>query len=148
MRLYLLRHGEAEPHAASDALRRLTERGIREVRQSAEALRAAGIQRVLASPYRRAQETAALVMQVLGLEGPLVTVDWLTPDTDPQWALNQFDDGAAGVQLLVAHQPLLGELAGLLLHGHRQAPQPFHTAGVLGLEGPSAMAGLMSRLPG
>ena len=144
MKLWLLRHGEAEPHAASDAQRRLTERGIREVRQSAEQLRGAGVQRVLVSPYRRAQETAQLVMQVTGLNCPLVTVDWLTPDTDPQRVINQLDDSAE-IQLLVAHQPLLGELAGLLLHGHRGDPQPFRTAGLLALQGPAAMAGLMER---
>ncbi|PAV49707.1 phosphohistidine phosphatase SixA [Pseudomonas sp. HAR-UPW-AIA-41] len=144
MKLWLLRHGEAEPHAASDAQRRLTERGIREVRQSAEQLCGAGVQRVLVSPYRRAQETAQLVMQVTGLDCPLVTVDWLTPDSDPQWVINQFDDSAE-VLLLVAHQPLLGELAGLLLHGHRGDPQSFRTAGLLALQGPAAMAGLMER---
>ena len=74
MTLWLLRHGEAEARARSDAERPLTERGRKEVRRCAERLRGRPLQYILASPYLRAQQTAEIVREVLGLALPLVVV--------------------------------------------------------------------------
>ena len=69
MRLYLLRHAEAVPHAAPgfarDADRPLTEHGIKQARGVAAGLQALKIELdlVLVSPYVRAQQTAAQVLE-------------------------------------------------------------------------------------
>ena len=110
MTLWLLRHGEAEARARSDAERPLTERGRKEVRRSAERLRGRPLQYILASPYLRAQQTAEIVREVLGLALPLTTVDWATPDDSPRDAANRLDS-YPGHCLLVSHNPLLGQLA-------------------------------------
>lgn len=147
MRLWLLRHGQAVPRAASDAARELTEHGRQEVRQSAAYLLERPLTTILASPYVRAQQSAALVRETLGFAGVVTTVPWLTPDSDLQDVLRQlegYEDG--GELLLVTHQPLVGALGGLLVDGHRQAPLPMHTASLAELEGGLLAAGLMNLL--
>jgi phosphohistidine phosphatase len=73
--LWLLRHGEAEPHdARPDAERRLTERGEGQSRSAGRAL--AGLQMtfqaVYTSPKVRARDTALLACEALD-EEPIVT---------------------------------------------------------------------------
>lgn len=142
MTLWLLRHGEAESRARSDAERPLTERGRKEVRRSAERLRGRPLQYILASPYLRAQQTAEIVREVLGLALPLTTVDWATPDDSPRDAANRLDS-YPGHCLLVSHNPLLGQLAGFLQHGHLQEPLLLRTASLVELDGAAAIPGLM-----
>jgi phosphohistidine phosphatase len=69
--LWLLRHGEAEPHDAdADDARRLTERGREQSRAAGRALAALGVefQHVFTSPKVRALETARLACETLGVE--------------------------------------------------------------------------------
>jgi phosphohistidine phosphatase len=69
--LWLLRHGEAEPHdARSDDERRLTERGEDQSRAAGRALAAMEIvfQAVYTSPKVRARETARLACEALAAE--------------------------------------------------------------------------------
>jgi len=69
--LWLLRHGEAEPHGArADAERRLTERGQGQARAAGRALGALELtfQLVLTSPKVRALDTARLACEELGAE--------------------------------------------------------------------------------
>lgn len=145
MRLWLLRHGQAEALAASDSQRALTEAGRDEVRRSAMQLLNDPPQVVLVSPYLRAQQTAALVLEVIGAVAQR-TVPWLTPDSDPRQVLNELDRYTQPGILLVAHQPLLGDLGGLLVHGHRQQPLPLSTASLVELQGEHVLAGGMQLL--
>lgn len=146
MRLWLLRHGQAEPQARSDAERALTAHGREEVRQMAVQLQGRRLGAILASPYVRAQQTAALVREALGFTDGIHTVPWLTPDSDPREVLKQLDRYAQGELLLVTHQPLVGALAGLLIHGHRQQPLAMHTASLAELDGDLLAAGAMDLL--
>ncbi len=69
--LWLLRHGEAEPHGArTDAERRLTERGEEQARAAGRALAALGLrfQAVMTSEKVRALDTATLACAPLGVE--------------------------------------------------------------------------------
>lgn len=69
--LWLLRHGEAEPHDANDdAARQLTERGRDQARAAGRALAALGVQIHFAftSPKVRARETAVLACEALGCD--------------------------------------------------------------------------------
>ncbi|MDP2145782.1 MAG: phosphohistidine phosphatase SixA [Pseudomonas sp.] len=142
MKLWVLRHGEAESHAPSDAQRNLTERGREEVLHSAAHLIGQPISAIIASPYVRAQQTAQLVREALGFVPEIRTVSWLTPDGNPLQVLEKLDTDDN--VLLVSHQPLVGNLISFLQHGHQRQPQPMHTASLAGLEGDFPLAGLMS----
>ncbi|MBI2381052.1 MAG: phosphohistidine phosphatase SixA [Gammaproteobacteria bacterium] len=111
MRLFILRHGEAEPRASRDEERALTARGRAEVLNVAEQLKRRGerIGQIWASPYARAQETAALVCQTLGLPAAK-TESGMTPD-DPPWVFADKLRLEAGASLLIAsHMPFVGRL--------------------------------------
>ncbi len=151
MKLWLLRHGEAEAHASSDEQRELTAAGRAAVLRSAEQLQGSGLQHLLTSPYVRARQTAALVQQQLAWAGNVSVCQWATPDGEPERALAELERLGVEELLLVTHNPFVGELAGWLLHGHRQAPVPMGTASLLCLEAPLPLAGgfdLVSRFDG
>jgi phosphohistidine phosphatase len=68
--LWLLRHGDAEPHGVRpDADRRLTERGEAQSRFAGKALAAIGLDfdAIFTSPRVRARETARLAAEPLGV---------------------------------------------------------------------------------
>jgi phosphohistidine phosphatase len=105
--LWLLRHGEAEPHdTRPDPERRLTPRGERQAIAAGRALRALGVEFAAAftSPRVRAAETARLACESLGIE-PVVheplSGDF---DVDEARALMAGQDADARV-LLVGHEP-------------------------------------------
>lgn len=116
----LLRHGAAEPsHALGDFHRSLTpdgERGVRDVaRQIVE--RSGPPHRAFASPWRRAWQTATLVLAAWGEGIPIEPLPELEPDRDPVAVLEAvrtlgLDDGRI---LLVGHQPQMGLLTTLLV---------------------------------
>jgi phosphohistidine phosphatase len=105
--LWLLRHGEAEPHdAREDAERRLTARGEGQARSAGRALAALEVRfgLVLTSPKARALDTARLACEALGAE-PVVERA-LAQGFDADHALGLA--GAAGDDgrvLLVGHNP-------------------------------------------
>jgi phosphohistidine phosphatase len=142
VKLWILRHGEAEGHARTDAERKLTELGRAEVLRSAAHLIGQPISAIIASPYVRAQQTAHLVREALGFAPDIRTVPWLTPDCNPQQALEKLDTDDN--VLLVSHQPLVGSLISFLQHGHQRQPSPMYTASLAELEGEFPLAGLMS----
>lgn len=143
MKLWLLRHGEAEPRARTDAERNLTTAGRLEVQTSAEHLQGQPLDLILVSPYTRAQQTAEIVRQVLGFTGPVETVPWLIPESAPNDAMLYLDRRSEPNLLLVTHQPFVGVLGGWLVHGHRDTPLPMATASLAELEGEYLAAGLL-----
>lgn len=141
MRLWLMRHGEAQSQARTDAERQLTQRGRAEVLLAAGQLQGRPLQHILVSPYVRAQQTAAIVREALSFAGELQTVPWLTPDDEPETVLAQLAPFEGREVLLVTHQPLVGALGGWLVHGNRQQPIPMQTASLAELEGEFLLAG-------
>jgi phosphohistidine phosphatase len=105
--LWLLRHGDAEPHdARPDPERRLTPRGERQAIASGRALRALDVEfaAVFTSPRVRAAETARLASEALGIE-PVVHEPLSGGfDADDARALMAGHDPNARV-LLVGHEP-------------------------------------------
>lgn len=141
MKLWLMRHGQAVQQAPRDALRELTQHGRQEALDSAGQLLGRPLQAILVSPFVRARQTAEMVCQALDYRGILEIHDWLTPDSDVRQALDRLAERQEDELLLVCHQPLVGALAGLLEHGHRQAPLPMQTGSLAGLEGEMILAG-------
>lgn len=144
MKVWVLRHGEAEPHAPRDEQRNLTAHGREQVLGSAAHLLGQPLDAILASPYVRAQQTAALVHAALAFAEPVITVPWLTPEADLQQAVDKLDALGARNVLLVSHQPLVGALVGWLQHGNLQDRAPMGTASLAELEGDAPLAGLMN----
>ena len=142
MKLWVLRHGEAEPHGTRpDSERTLTAHGREEVLRAAAELIGQPLTAIYASPFLRAQETAMLVREALGFEPEIRTVDWLKPDNYPQAVAEQLV--SVDYALLVSHNPLVGNLLGYLQHGHVQDPEKVGTAGLAELEGDELLVGAM-----
>jgi|SRR5690606_2004240 len=151
MKLWILRHGEAEPRKTTDAARELTKHGRKEAHAAGECLakHASSKLVVLASPYIRAQQTAEAVLHELATlheskshKIPLITVDWCTPDDDPVRALDHLALREETELLLVSHMPLVSALAGLLVYGDMRAGPPMHTASLVELDMPLVAAGM------
>jgi phosphohistidine phosphatase len=116
MDIILWRHAEAVD-GLPDAARALTAKGEKQVRALAAWLgaRLPEKTRILASPARRAQQTA----KALGL--PFETVAAIAPGADATAVLHAAGwPDASGAVLVVGHQPTLGRVAALLLAGAEQ----------------------------
>jgi phosphohistidine phosphatase len=105
--LWLLRHGEAEPHGArDDADRRLTPRGERQSEAAGAALAALGVEFAAAytSPRVRALDTARLACEALGLEAVVensLAGGWNAEDARALMAGHDADDRI----LVIGHEP-------------------------------------------
>lgn len=134
MKLWLLRHGEAEPYQAQDAERQLTDRGRAQVMQAADVLQGVRLDAVIASPYVRAQQTTDIVLEQLRYPEAAHIAPWLTPEKSVVDAPGHIE--AYGVEhiLLIGHQPLLGNLASWLCDGTQQGT-PLGTGSLFCLEG-------------
>ncbi|MCC7437286.1 MAG: phosphohistidine phosphatase SixA [Armatimonadetes bacterium] len=123
MLIYLMRHGIAQPAelGISDSQRPLSEQGTLQTALVAKGLRQLGVRldRVIASPLLRAQQTAEIVARILELPDPVLTDARLAPygsfDTISQLIQEHRD---AERLMLVGHQPAIGEgLSGLCGRG-------------------------------
>lgn len=121
MKIYLLRHAQAEP-SYPDASRNLTEAGVRHVACLAAFLKesnALEVGLIWHSPYARAEQTAAILVDRLELDDvPLQVREDLTPESEPQGLLREMAELTSNV-LIVGHNPHLSVLAALLLAGER-----------------------------
>jgi len=112
VKLFILRHGEAEPYRADDETRQLTDRGRAQVEQVMMACAdkfPAAVQ-VHVSPFIRAQQTAAIALA--HLRGPAAVTDALiTPAGNPNVFIQHLEKIQSDVVLLVSHQPFVGLLA-------------------------------------
>ena len=134
MRIYLLRHGDAEEgFGKRDSERALTPDGKRKLRELLAAVTRAGVAPglVISSPYRRALETSAIAIEVLAYGGPLIECSALTPDSRPQAAWDDVRIHASEESvLLVGHEPLFSALGAFLL-GHPELSIDFKKGAML-----------------
>ena len=117
MKLFVLRHGEAEPISSSDRQRELTERGRIQVKtvvqRNKEQLSA--VESIFVSPFVRTQQTAGTFMRELsdltGKQFQFQTEDCLTPNSSPAEVLEFLCQQKANSNIvLISHQPLVSEL--------------------------------------
>ncbi|TVZ39525.1 phosphohistidine phosphatase SixA [Alteromonadaceae bacterium 2753L.S.0a.02] len=113
MKLFILRHGEAEFSLTSDFDRELTSQGRTQVTaitlEAAQELRQ--VEHIYVSPLVRAQQTAVLVKSQIG-DRPTSTVSWLTPDTATPSAISELAEipcDQANAVLLVSHLPFVAD---------------------------------------
>ncbi|MCT8469938.1 phosphohistidine phosphatase SixA [Chromohalobacter canadensis] len=136
--LYIMRHGEAVP-GMPDSERSLTKQGEAEARvmgtwlESMLANDARAALRIVASPYRRAQQTAQWM--ATPLERPVETLPIITPDDPLEPLIDWLQQEVAHTPcLLVSHMPLVGALVGRLVEGDMRASQPMPPATIAMLE--------------
>jgi phosphohistidine phosphatase len=120
MRIYLLRHGNAEDPSRrpTDEDRQLTDEGRDEVARVGRAVRRAKVDMslVITSPYVRAVQTADIAVEALGYKGQVARTKALEPDSDPDavWQEIRTHSGLEHL-LLVGHEPLLSRTVAYLL---------------------------------
>jgi phosphohistidine phosphatase len=136
--LVIMRHGEAEPQYLSDSERQLTAAGQAEVSQMAEWLHHhySAFDRIFSSPYRRTQQTAAVLVQKrLSTQAVELNTD-LVPEGNAQLVVDFLDllyaENPQAKILLVSHMPLVSFLVEAFT---RSGQTPiFDTAGVACIE--------------
>ncbi|QNK33844.1 phosphohistidine phosphatase SixA [Serratia sp. JUb9] len=137
MQVLIMRHGEAALDAASDAVRPLTLCGRDESRQMAAWLntKSVDIERVLVSPYLRAEQTLDTVRAALTLPEGAEVMPALTPDGDAALVGSYLQvlaqQGVKSV-LIVSHLPLVGYLVAELCPG--ECPPMFATSAIANVE--------------
>lgn len=120
MRVYLVRHGEAQSENV-DPERHLTARGVEEVTQiatgAADQLQVHP-QRIVHSGKARARQTAEIWAGLIGVDPE--HADGLSPNDDPTtWAKRL--ESSEGDLMLVGHLPHLERLAAMLVEGDAEA---------------------------
>ena len=113
--LYIMRHGDALCDAV-DAKRSLSERGHAQAADTAQWVAAHAADRrvrLLASPFKRAQQTAQYLGTALGV--PIESQPWLTPDTPIIKTVTAWDNLWVASEdthcwVWVSHMPLVGRM--------------------------------------
>jgi phosphohistidine phosphatase len=135
MRLYLVRHADAEP-GEPDELRPLTAYGRQQAREVGARLAAEGATgaAIVTSPLLRARETAEEIARALGTtaEPDDRLAPGATAESVREAAAEHGDDATV---VAVGHQPDCGRIAATLTDGPEP---PFPKAGVVVIELPSA----------
>lgn len=120
MQIYLMQHGIAL-EKQDNAERPLSPAGIDQIRESAAGIKQLRVSfdLIMASPKRRAHQTAALIAEALRYpHSDIVANDKLLPQAEPaEVLLSLATEPADSRVLLVGHQPCLGRLASHLLGG-------------------------------
>lgn len=116
MELYLLRHADADTPAATDEDRWLSEKGKEQAERAAQFCKENQIlpALVLASPVRRARETADIVARHLGVE--MLIVPWLACGMHPETAQEELSAYRTQSPIMVVgHEPDFSQLVASLL---------------------------------
>lgn len=123
MQLLIVRHGEAEPSAASDDVRNLTSRGRDMTSALAQALIKKSFKptQIWASPLVRAQQTAAILKQQLSFAADIRECSAAVPEGDARQCVELLQrESADEIILLTSHQPFVTGLIGWLCHASLQ----------------------------
>ena len=134
MKIFIMRHGEAEVIASSDEARHLNDYGRKQSILQGQWLKthlnstALSVQKVIVSPYVRAQETFELVNSALG--NTLNDIEIWSGIT-PYGNATLQEEGIKSV-LLVSHLPLVGSIVSEL-YGKRN-PISFYPSTIVQIE--------------
>lgn len=121
MNLYFLRHGEAEPVFSDDSV--LTSNGIESIQNIAHAINALGIHfdQILCSDLQRAQESAAIIQEILKTDVEIGSCPPLTPPGDCDGLLHVLKETHRSSVLMVGHEPLISRTVSRLISGDEQS---------------------------
>jgi phosphohistidine phosphatase len=134
--IFLMRHADAVSDE-EDPVRPLSRKGREQVGRVCALLKknpAFKPDEIWHSPLARSRETADLLAKGLGLKAPLMGVAGISPDDDPS-RIAAVLDAAEGDIAVVGHEPHLGVLASIMVHGPDRSGvfYPFPKASVLAL---------------
>ncbi|WP_415884099.1 phosphohistidine phosphatase SixA [Neptuniibacter sp. QD34_54] len=143
MNFFLMRHGEAEFFAESDAQRKLTPEGVERLRSRLKTAVSylKGVDCVIHSPYVRACQTAEIVNQQLGGVEQFVSELW-TPESNPANALAFLESFESRSPLVVTHMPLISYVEAICCEGSAHNPAAFSCGEIAQLEADWPAAGL------
>lgn len=137
VRVYLVRHEEAEPgYTIPDMHRALTGRGRERMRATAKLLgHHAKLDLVITSPLVRAVQTAEVLVGQLGFDEPVIAREIIAhpPTTTALVDLIAELDPSLKDVMLVGHEPTMSTLSAELL-GLDPYPRPFKKGSVLALD--------------
>ena len=135
MKIFVMRHGEAEFHADSDKSRQLTVRGRLQVEAKAKSIRRllSEVDIILHSSYTRAKQTAEIMADTLELKDVEELKHW-TPESDPRNAISSLEGFVDRTPLIVTHMPLISYVEALLCDGNMANPAGFNCAEVVQIE--------------
>ncbi|WP_427037586.1 phosphohistidine phosphatase SixA [Enterobacter hormaechei] len=133
MQVFIMRHGDAALDAASDSVRPLTVCGCDESRQMATWLKGqkVDIERVLVSPFLRAEQTLDVVGECMNLPSSVDVLPELTPCGDVGLVsayLQALCNEGVAFALVISHLPLVGYLVSELCPG--ETPPMFTTSAI------------------
>jgi phosphohistidine phosphatase len=154
MELFILRHGLAVERGtrgfANDALRPLTPKGEKQLRDTADSLRKLGLDfdAILSSPLVRARQTAEIVADELGLKKRMKLSEALAPGSDQKILIAELNGLTPLPEtiLLVGHEPDLSRLVSLLTTGDTKLQMDFKKGGLCKLEAKKLRAGQCATL--
>jgi len=136
MNLYIIRHAIAVDEGTADyedSQRPLTDKGRKKMRQIAKGLRSLGVEfdLILSSPYLRAQETAEVLGDVFKMKKKIIFSESLLPESEPEKVIAEINESHTVDSLvLVAHEPHLSGLIGLLTSGNVNIDMTLKKGGV------------------
>ena len=118
MKLFLLRHGDAE-FTSPDSARQLSDLGVEQISQTARRhqLKCQDVQLVLSSPLQRAVQSADLFIEQAMLRCCRQTVDFLQPESSVNGIEQFLQTTDYRSLLMVAHFPILPRLIDYLTGG-------------------------------
>jgi len=145
MQLFLLRHAEAEPSAASDAKRALTAKGCKQAESVGRFCLKNSLlpEMIVSSPLTRAEETARIVAHELNFQQIVQIGQFLRAGMTPERALSGIRESFTELMkrekslekasvLLVGHEPDFSNLVGVLIGGRPESVH-FRKATLVGL---------------
>ena len=150
MELLAIRHAIAVDRTdeVADADRPLTDDGRRRFRKVVRGLRRLDLRvdRILTSPWRRAAETAELAIPLLRIGGGTEVTPLLAQAPTAE-LISQLAGYTVARIAVIGHEPWLGELLAMLLHGERRYGEalPLKKGGVAHLDGAATPAGMHLR---
>ena len=115
MRIFVLRHGQAEAQQTTDEARNLTAKGRADVAASVQysLSELEQVQEIWASPLVRAQQTAQIARDILSAQGihlSIKTTDLITPESNPADVFELLQAANLNSVLLASHMPFVGDL--------------------------------------
>ena len=133
MQVFIMRHGDAALDAASDSVRPLTSCSCDESRLMANRLKGqkVDIERVLVSPFLRAEQTLDVVGECMNLPAGVDVLPELTPCGDVGLVsayLQALANEGIATALVISHLPLVGYLVSELCPG--ETPPMFTTSAI------------------
>ena len=124
--LLLMRHAKSswDDSSVTDHERLLNERGRRDAPVMGERLANSAFapDHILCSTAHRARQTADLLLEALGFDGPVDVRDGIYHATPRELMAGIAQAGAGERLLVIGHNPGLGELVELLTNDHRHMP--------------------------